>query len=462
MMKSDRIALMTAGATLMAAMATAQVAPLPTATPAAAAPALPTLPAAPAAPAAGVPVAPVAPGAPAGVTAAPVSVTPAVAAVTVPGVTTTNVTTTLPAVPGVAPAVPGVAPMAAVPTPPPLGNLSAEAATATGETTSAVSAPAAPSQLYTFLFIDDPDYGVVRQKFNADVAEKIKQQEIERLRQKRMQGQNPAALGGNLPLAPGAAMDPALMGGGIDPTLADPALMGDLGVGGGAAGAGIANTAEAIRAAAEWDFYYGQMEMYDRYVREKLIPNAEQLPELTYDAANALQERQDLFDSFQEAAITQSNEDDNDNRAFYERLQKREDRRIAYYQWVMHKQNEVAEWAEVWARKVYGTRWADGEEVRVDDWYYGTDFNSAKPVLVTMDDRQYIVSKQPVEHLQQGQLNVISTNLTPYDLIDNDGYLKNPVMETLRGTLVIPPVAPVYSTGASTGTIEIVNGEGAE
>jgi len=466
MIKRDAIAIATTGMIIMgSALSTAQTtAPAPMVPIPSPVGQLPVIPGQPVATPAAVPVMPVAPG----TTSAPA---------------TTDITLstagTLPVLPatGVAPvnpfgALPG-ATAAAAPTPPPIGNLDPEAAEAAGSgTTATVATSAAPSQLYSFLFIEDPEYGIVRHKFTNDVAERLKENEIQQLLEKRRNMQSGNALGrglGVLDPAMAGMVDPAMM----DPTMYPPGAMGaavdpalyaaGAGYASGTAAGGAGGTAvasDALRAAAEWDFYYSQLEMYDRYVREKLIPNAdpEDLPELAYNATNALQERQDLFESFQEQSITQNNEDFNENKEFYERLQKREDRRTAFRQWLLHKQNEVAEWADVWARNVFGTRWADGEEVRVDDWYYGTHFNSAQPVLVAIDNREYVVSRQPAERLQAGQLNVISSNLTPYDIIDNNGYLKNPVMETHRGTLVIPPVGPVYTTDTTTGTIEIVGG----
>ncbi len=476
-MRKDAIAIFAAGATFAGAMtASAQVAP--TATPAQpqVTPALPGAPAAPAAPGAPAPGATPIPGTLPTLPAVPaqpgaIPALPGAAATTQQSTTIVTTTPGLPALPGAPvapgglPGLPGAAAANAVPTPPPLGELSPEAADVAADTTASISTTAAPSQLYTFLFIDDPEYGVVRQKFETDVAENVKEQEIQRLMQERLtQGtQGAGGYGGLNPVGYGAAMDPALMGaydpmmggGGYDPMMGagyDPSMAA---LTGGVPGQTGLNNTEATRAAAEWDFYYAQLEMYDTYVREQLIPNAQDLPTLGYTAENALQERQDLFESFQEGAIAQNNDDFNDNKMFYERLQRREDRRLAYYQWVQLKHKEVAEWAEVWARQVFGTRWADGEEVRIDDWYYGTDFNSAQPVLVAIDDREYIVSKQPVDRLQDGQLNVISNNFTPYDIIDANGTLKNPVMETLRGTLVVPPAGPIL-TEDTTGTIEIV------
>jgi len=464
MIKRDAIAIATTGILIMgSALSTAQTtAPAPMVPIPSPVGQQPVLPGQPVATPAVVPVIPVAPG-------------------TTPAAATTDITLstagTLPVLPqaGVVPvspfgALPGTT-AAAAPTPPPIGNLDPETAEASSGTTATVASSAAPSQLYAFLFIEDPEYGIVRHKFTTDVADRLKEHEIQKLLEKRRNMQGGNALGGGIgvmdPAMAGMMVDPAMM----DPTMYDPAMgaavdpalyAAGAGYAPGATGTAAGNTvaSDALRAAAEWDFYYSQLEMYDRYVREKLIPNAipEDLPELAYNATNALQERQDLFESFQEQSITQNNDDFNENKEFYERLQKREDRRTAFRQWLLHKQNEVAEWADVWARNVFGTRWADGEEVRVDDWYYGTDFNSAQPVLVAIDDREYVVSRQPAGRLQEGQLNVISSNLTPYDIIDNNGYLKNPVMETQRGTLVIPPAGPVYTTDTTTGTIEIVGG----
>lgn len=360
----------------------------------------------------------------------------------------------LPALPGLpVGAIPG-APVAAAPTPPAVEDIGVQSSDATGA--SAVPQIASESTLYSFLFVEIPEYGIVRHRFEEDVAEQLKQAEITRLREQRRTAGQPAAILGVTPMLDGM--------GGMPGGMMDPAM-------GGMMPGGMDN-AGATEAAAEWDFYYQQLEMYDRFVRERLIPGADDLPELQYDASNALQERQDLFESFQEAAIVQASDDANANADFYERLARREDRRSTYLEWLRLRQQAVQDWSEVWAREVYGTRWADGEVVRLDDWYYGVDFNSANPVTIEIDDREYVISRGPVDRLKHKQLNVISTNLTPYDIIDANGELKNPVMETLRGTMVMPPAPPVYTTGPgiggagtagqATGMIEIVGGVGSE
>ncbi len=360
----------------------------------------------------------------------------------------------LPADPGlpVAPALPGLptapaplpfdsnvggfnqeaAPAGAVPTPPPLTaltTLSAEVPAADGSTTAA-SATAAPVELFEFLFRDDENIGIVREKYTLQQAEQLKDQEINRIFTQNYTNPNQPA---GLPAAP----PPGFAGGGQpgQPNPADP------------------------RAGAAWDFYYEQLTMYDQYVKAKLLAGAVDLPELSYNADNAQQEAADLLGAYRDAAVMVTNDQVNENGLFYERLQAREDRRRDFYEWLSQQQRDMEEWTGLWARKINGARWADGEPVRRDDWYYGVDFNSAEPVAFRIDQEDYLISRTPQEELAPGQLNVLGSNLTPYDIIDVTGTLKNPAMERLRGTLVQPPTT-VLSTDVpaapATGTVQLV------
>ena len=78
----------------------------------------------------------------------------------------------------------------------------------------------------------------------------------------------------------------------------------------------------------------------------------------------------------------------------------------------------------IWARKVDGT-------------------------MVNVDGHIYLVSAEPLRKVPPEQLNVISSNLTPYDIIDRNGFMKTPQMERLKGTIARPPEA-------TTGTLELV------
>jgi hypothetical protein len=180
-------------------------------------------------------------------------------------------------------------------------------------------------------------------------------------------------------------------------------------------------------------------------------------PALKYDAATAPDEWKELKKSFDEAAIATVNEQYNENKEFYNRLQTREERRRNFYEWLAKNQRDVDEWTGLWARKINGGRWADGEPVRRDDWYYGVDFNSAEPVAIRIDQQDYLLSRTPQAKVPDQQLNVLSSNLTPYDIIDATGQLKNPQMERLRGTLVEAPQTVAATTREITsGTVQLV------
>lgn len=329
--------------------------------------------------------------------------------------------------PGALPSLPGApldpnAPSAAstgIPMPPPLVVNTTSFDAGTTETT-ATAASAGPLETYQFLFREDPELGVLREKYAFEAGEQLKQQEIDRLYTKyQAPGAAPIT-----PVAPAPGQPP-------QPNAPDP------------------------KAGAAWDFYYEQLEMYSTYVKEKILPGKTDIYELQYDAANYAQEWLELAKSYNSAAIQVVNQQYNENREFYERLEEREDRRRDFYEWLADNQRTVEEWTGLWARKINGSRWADQEPVRRDDWYYGVDFNSATPVSIKIDQQDYLVSKDPQANVPREQLNVLSTNLTPYDIIDVTGTLKNPQMERLRGTLVVPPatVAVTAETAAATGTV---------
>lgn len=272
--------------------------------------------------------------------------------------------------------------------------------------TTATMAAQGPIDTYEFLFQDDEDLGVMRQQYTFEDAKRAKEAEINRFttkyqvpgQQQQQQGQDP-------------------------------------------------------RAGAEWDFYYEQLELYNKYVQEQVLQGVEDLPEPKYEANEYLQERTDLKTAYDKAAIAAVNLQREENLDFYERLQKREDRRRRYYDWLATGQQALDDWARLWARRVNGLRWEETEEpVRRDDWYYGVNFVTRDAKIVRIDNHTYLLSGEPQPKVPEDQLNVISTNLTPYDIIDRNGDLKRAELERLRGTAVLPPV----EEAATTGTVELV------
>ena len=329
----------------------------------------------------------------------------------------------LPALPGA-----GVVPFGALPStgeagagdPPPLTSIetgglpSATDAGTTGTTTSAASKAV---ETYNFVFREDAELGIVRDKLNNDDYQKVKDRELSRIRnlggagaQQQQGQQGQAGGGGNIALA-------------------------------------------------EWDFYFEQLELYNEYVRTKILgatTNQDEIPEPTYrtyggQQAEVLSERTDLYLEFKRLALAADNKQSDQNTAFLERLTAREDRRNGFRDWVARQRRELSDWADLRARRIVnGTAWTEGAPVSRDDWYYGTRFNGKGAVTKVVDSQEFLVSASPERDVPRSALNVLSTNLTPYDIIDPYGQIKNPGTERLRGTFVKPP-DPV----ATTGTVEL-------
>lgn len=340
----------------------------------------------------------------------------------------------------------GSSPAAVMTTPPPLAAIGPESSTPG----TSVSAPIAVNN-FEFLFREDAKEGVVRERVSKEIAKEIRDKEIDRI----IEANRRSLPAGQLVMNPYAMQtgmnDPSLIG--MDPLMqGDPLAQGGMMAGNPAAQRTV--TAETERATAEWDFYYNQLERYSKYVKEKLLPlEAADLPDSSFTASSTddvLNDRKSIKDAYDQAAVAATNREYMKNRDFYERLQVREDRRSAYYEWLSLEQRKLEEWTTLWSRKTNGTRWTSDDEIRRDDWYYGTNFNSEGPVKITVDNRKYLLSRTPQANLAPGELNVISNNLTPYDIIDANGEMKNRVMEIQRGTIVVPP-----TPSTSVGTIEI-------
>ena len=296
-----------------------------------------------------------------------------------------------------------------------------DALTTATETSSAPSGSGVALALNAFLFRDDQKYEkVMRNRMSSEEAEKAKQNEIEILRNKRQtQGQQPGGMGMAAPMG-------------------DP-----YGSPYGAQGNPQQVQAESLTAAAEFDFYYQQLELYDRYLREEVLTGLDddEMPdEPTYEASNYLQEGVTLQDAFNKAALTQVTKQQEENLEFMERLRQREDRRDAFANWVQEKREELDEWTHTWSNNVNGTRWIGGDNVvRLNDWYYGINFNSPQPINFSIEGKKFLVSRTPQRDVPEDTLNILTTNLTPFDIISKEGYVKDVATERLKGTAVRAP-----------------------
>ena len=304
--------------------------------------------------------------------------------------------------------------------------------TGTSDSATTVSAAGVAIQLNAFLFRDDETLAKVnRERMDLEEAEKVRANEIEKYKEKY---RNDAQFGGQMGGYPGAYG----AGGYQDPGQYYQQQQREV----------------QITAGAEFDFYFQQLELYDRFLREVLLRavDAEDMPdEPSYDAANIPTEAITLQQEFEKAAIALVNQQQEENSEFIERLQEREDRRLAFEQWLQGKKQELFDWTEVWARSVNGQRWIGGDTtVRLNDWYQGLNVASPKPVLFTVDGNKFLVSRTPQQDVPENTLNILSTNLTPFDLVDRDGNVKDVATERLRGTAVRAPIAT-----PRTGTIII-------
>lgn len=304
-----------------------------------------------------------------------------------------------------------------------------------GTTDSVATATAAgvAIQLNAFLFRDDETLGKVnRERMDLEEAEKVRANEIEKYKEKY---RNDPQFGGQ---AAGYGGYPGAYQGYGDPNQFYQQQQREA----------------QVTAGAEFDFYYQQLELYNRYLREVLLRGVseEDMPdEPSYDAANLATEAVTLQQEFEKAAIALVNQQQEENSEFIERLQEREDRRLAFERWVDGKKQELFEWTEIWARNVNGQRWIGGDTtVRLNDWYQGLNVASPKPVLFTVDGNKFLVSRTPQHDVPEDTLNILSTNLTPFDLVDRDGNVKDVATERLRGTAVRAPIAT-----PRTGTIII-------
>lgn len=190
-----------------------------------------------------------------------------------------------------------------------------------------------------------------------------------------------------------------------------------------------------------WDFYFLQLDMYAQYAQKSLFPDVPDLPtpQFGLNTENYLQQRQELKAAYDKTALTLRAQEIDENLGFYDRLALREDRRRAYYEWLASEQHEIDDWAMIWARQMNGARWdATDQPTRLDDWYYGVNFASGEAKVVRINQQEYVLSTEPQHNLRPRQMNVLSTNLTPYDIIDHNGEMKRPEVEAARGTLVEP------------------------
>lgn len=245
---------------------------------------------------------------------------------------------------------------------------------------------------FVFLFRDDPDMGIVREIYTQDEAREQIERELGRLaalRSAPREGQAPTQVG------------------------------------------------VADRASVEWDFYFEQLQMWHEFVTKKVVPGIPDLSAPTYDPSvflgGIIDERNRLRDEFNRASLALQTQLTQQNLRFYERLEMREDRRRNFLEWIEEQREELVNWAEAWKQYKEGGNFRAGNPVGRDAWYAKTNFGNPNPMEVSVSGQRAIVSKQAME-TDANTLNIISGNLTPFDLLDPLGRPRRPGQS--------PPSAP--------------------
>ena len=157
------------------------------------------------------------------------------------------------------------------------------------------------------------------------------------------------------------------------------------------------------RAVAEWQFYWEQMKLWERYIQKRLFRG--QALQATVKDMNFVDpgsidaQLQDLYNSHVEQAKSVVYKYYNNYISLLSRIEDRIWEREVYRSWVERNTQKLHEFASEWLRRF------TGEEIEVEG-------------------KVFLVSPQPLKNVPPGKVNIVTTNLTPYDLLNEDGTIK--------------------------------------
>lgn len=160
------------------------------------------------------------------------------------------------------------------------------------------------------------------------------------------------------------------------------------------------------RAMAEWKVYYEQMEAWKKYVEDtvldaKVSGGVDEIDFAGLDQAGVDEAAQSIADQLREVADKETEKLEGLIVAMVERLDQRKNRRINYFDWRAEQEAVFLEFAERWIKQ------SQGEEINIDG-------------------NMYLISDRPIQNAPRDVLPVMTTNLTPYDIFNDDGTLKRP------------------------------------
>jgi hypothetical protein len=157
---------------------------------------------------------------------------------------------------------------------------------------------------------------------------------------------------------------------------------------------------------ASWQLWYNQSALWGRYVDKEILlkPGAPAAIEKRLDFASrdALNNSVAFVANYLQKNVRDMDDADlGENLNFWNRLEERRYLRNDYHQWLIDQKEVVGNYTKDWISN------REGREVAIE----GTI---------------YLISREPIENIPRNAVNLVTTKLTPYDLLNADGTLKKP------------------------------------
>ncbi|MCX7767062.1 MAG: hypothetical protein N2246_10205 [Candidatus Sumerlaeia bacterium] len=158
------------------------------------------------------------------------------------------------------------------------------------------------------------------------------------------------------------------------------------------------------RAVAEWQYYWEQLKLWEKYVQQQVLGGqalSKSVQDLQFADPDSLDNQlQEIYTAYQEQARALIEKYSTEITALLSRIEDRIWQRESYRDWVSRNREKLQEFANEWLRRY------TGEEIE-------------------MEGKVYLISPQPLKHIPPDRINIVTSNLTPYDLLNEDGTLKN-------------------------------------
>ncbi len=163
---------------------------------------------------------------------------------------------------------------------------------------------------------------------------------------------------------------------------------------------------ELIIETAIWQYWYNQISLWEQYIRKEVflepVVNTKLKGSLDFTSREALNEALAKFaNGISDEAKEISRKENQRNIEMLLRLEQRDNRRKDYRQWLTDQRDDVIRFAENWQKKDQGRE-------RV------------------IDGTLYLLSEEPMEHVPMEAVNLVTKDLTPYDILNPDGTIIKP------------------------------------